>query len=183
MSVAVPVIDYIDGATRRIYLRQGVVDLYPIEDLYHEYRYMRANDESLRVWEPMLKAEGNVPKGAGAFTPRYVVLLLGTKVVPYDEPDQLNQLGDMITDDPDTDPSLYDISGLTTAKPIFIKPSEAETIQLNSESIEYSSFNKARNKVCSFSLNSLSSALLSLLFSSFLSNESFRSDSEYLLKS
>lgn len=143
MSVAVPVIDYIDGATRRIYLRQGVVDLYPIEDLYHEYRYMRANDESLRVWEPMLKAEGNVPKGAGAFTPRYVVLLLGTKVVPYDEPDQLNQLGDMITDDPDTDPSLYDISGLTTAKPIFIKPSEAETIQLNSESIEYSSFNGA----------------------------------------
>lgn len=141
MSVAVPVIDYIDGSTRRVYLRSGVVDFYPIEDIYHEYRYLRRTDESLRKWEALLKAEGNVPKGGGAFTPRYVVLLDGTKIVPFDEPSQLNQLGDMITDDPDTDATLYDISSLTTAKAIFIKPSEAETIQLNSAAIEFSSYN------------------------------------------
>ena len=140
MSVLIPVIESIDGATRRIYLKQGVSDFYPIEDIYHEYRHLRRTDESLRKWNPLLKAEGNVSKGAGAFTPRYVVLLDGTKLVPFDESIQINQLGDMITDDPDVDPLLYDISGLTTAKPIFIKPSEAETIQLNSDAIEYSSY-------------------------------------------
>jgi len=41
---------------------------------------------------------------------------------------RINQLGDMITDDPDVDPSLYDTSTLTVPKVIFIKPSEAETI-------------------------------------------------------
>jgi hypothetical protein len=140
MSVVSPVIDSIDGATRQIFLKAGVSDFFPIEDIYHEYRRLRKNDENLRKFEPLLLASGNVPKGAGAFTPRYVVLLKGTKIVPFNETLQINQLGDMITDDPDVDPSLYDISGLTVPKPIFIKPSESETIQLNSKSIEFSSF-------------------------------------------
>lgn len=140
MSVANPVIASIDGTLRRIYLLQGVSDFYPIEDIYHEYRYRRRTDESLRKFNALLRAEGNVPKGGGAFTPRYVVLLEGTKIVPYDETLQLNQLGDMITDNPDVDATLYDISGLTVPKPIFIKPSEAEIIQLSDTFIEYSSF-------------------------------------------
>jgi len=143
MSVLNPIVDQWDGENRRIYLKQGVVNYYPIEDIYHEYRYARRTDEELRKYEPLLRAEGNVAKGAGAFTPRYVVLLNGTKIIPYNESAQINQLGDMITDNPDVDPSLYDISGLTVAKPIFIKPSEAETIQLNSEAIVYSSFQGA----------------------------------------
>lgn len=142
MSVAVPIIDSIDGVTRRIFLKQGVSDYFPIEDLYHEYRNRRRLDtDGIRKYNPLLKAEGNIPKGGGAFTPRYVVLLEGCKVVPYDEALQISQLGDMITDDPDTDPLLYDISGLTTAKPIFITPSESETIQLNTAEIEFSTFN------------------------------------------
>lgn len=128
MSVLTPVVDTWDGTNRRIYLKQGVSDYYPIEDIYHEYRNERRITEDFRKYDPLLRAEGNIPKGAGAFTPRYVVLLDGTKIVPYDESLQVNQLGDMITDDPDVDPTLYDISGLTVAKPIFIKPSEAETI-------------------------------------------------------
>lgn len=144
MTVSTPVIDYIDGSARRIYLKQGVSDYYPIEDVYHEYRTRRREDtDGLRKWEPLLKADGNVAKGGGAFTPRYVVLLDETKIIPYDESLQLNQLGDIITDTPDTSPNIYDVSGLTVAKPIFIKPSEAETIQLNSESIVYSSFQGA----------------------------------------
>lgn len=143
MSVAIPIIDTWDGANRRAYLTQGLGDFFPIEDLYHEYRYARRTDEDLRKYNPLLRAEGNVPKGAGAYTPRYVVLIDGFKLVPYNESTQLNQLGDIITDDPDIDPSLYDISQLTTAKPIFIKPSEAETIQLNNESIVFASFQGA----------------------------------------
>lgn len=141
MSVLNPVIDSIDGVTRRIYLKAGVGDFYPIDDIYREYRNTRRTDENLRKFEPLLRAEGNVPKGGGAFTPRYVVLINGTKIIPFNESLQLNQLGDMITDNPDVDPSLYDISGLTVAKPIFIKPSEAEIIQLNSSQIEYASYN------------------------------------------
>jgi hypothetical protein len=141
MSVAVPVISSIDGALRRIYLLPGVSDYFPIEDVYHEYRNRRRLDtNSIRKYEPLLKAEGNVPKGNNAFTPRYVVLLNGTKIVPFNNSIEINQLGDMITDDPDTDPTLYDVSSLTVPKVIFIQPSEAEIIQLNSQDIQYSSF-------------------------------------------
>ena len=144
MSVGTPIIATIDGTTRRIYLKSGVSDYYPIEDIYHEYRRLRALDtDGIRGFEPLLRAEGNVPKGAGAFTPRYVVLLDGTKIIPFDETLQINQLGDMITDDPDVDPALYDTSTLTVPKVIYIKPSESETIQLNSEAIVYSSFSGA----------------------------------------
>lgn len=141
MSVLSPIIDSIDGATRRIYLKSGVSNYFPIDDLYREYKRLRATDENLRKYYPLLRAEGNIPKGSGAFTPRYVVLINGTKIVPFNESLQLNQLGDMITDNPDVDATLYDISTLTVAKPIFIKPSEAETIQLNSTQIEYASYN------------------------------------------
>ena len=140
MSVVSPIVLTWDGLNRRIYLKSGVSDYFPIEDIYHEYRNVRRLDENLRAFEPLLKAEGNTKKGGGAFTPRYVVLLNGTKIVPFNETLQINQLGDMITDDPDADATLYDISGLTVAKPIFIKPSESEIIQLNSLSIEYSSY-------------------------------------------
>ncbi|RLA38939.1 MAG: hypothetical protein DRR06_19940, partial [Gammaproteobacteria bacterium] len=143
MTVATPVVALWDGVNRRAHLAQGVAEFFPIEDLYHEYRNERRTNEAFRGFNPMMRAEGNIPKGAGAFTPRYVVLLEGFKLIPYDESLQLNQLGDMITDDPDTDATLYDISGLTTAKPIFIAPSEAETIQLNQGDIEYASFGNA----------------------------------------
>ncbi len=141
MTVAQPIVDVWDGANRRVYLKQGVTDFYPIEDIYHEYRSARRTDESLRKFEALLKAEGNIAKGGGAFTPRYVVLLDGTKVVPYDEGIRINQLGDMITDDPDNDPDLYDLTGFVNPIRVFIKPSEAEIIQLNSGAIEYGSFN------------------------------------------
>lgn len=145
MSVATPIIDSIDGSTRRIFLKEGVSNFFPIEDLYHEYRNRRRLDiDGIRKYNPLLRAEGNIPKGGGAFTPRYVVLLEGCKIVPFNETLQLNQLGDMITDDPDTDATLYDISNLTFPKPIFITPSEAETIQLNTAEIEFSTYN---NKV------------------------------------
>lgn len=141
MSVLNPIVLSWDGPNRRIYLNADVGDYFPIEDLYHEYRNQRRINEDFRKYDALLKAEGNVPKGAGAFTPRYVVLLDGTKIVPFDNTTQINQLGDIITDDPDTDPLLYDTSTLTVPKVIYIKPSEAETIQLNSDAIEYSSYN------------------------------------------
>lgn len=141
MSVLVPIIDYIDGYTRRVYLKSGVTDIYPIEDIYHEYRNLRRTVESLQKWSPLLRAEGNISKGAGKYTSRYVVLIDGTKIVPFDEATQLNQLGDIITDDPVSDATLYDVSTLTTAKHIFIQPPGAEVIRLDNVAIEQSSYN------------------------------------------
>ena len=140
MSVAVPIISTWDGENRRAYLAEGVSDFYPIEDVYHEYRNQRRLDLELRKYDALLRAEGNISKGAGAFTPRYVVFLDNFKLIPFNDSDQINQLGDIITDDPDVDPTLYDTTTLTVPKVIYIKPSAAETIQLNSGSIVYSSF-------------------------------------------
>ncbi len=146
MSVAVPVVASFNGAERRIYLKEGVDDFYPIEDIYHEYRNARRLNEDLRKFEPLIKAEGNVAKGAGKYTPRYLVFLtkgtpaITTKIIPFDESKQINQKGDIITDIPDTDPFIYDISQLTTAKPIYIEPPGAEVIRLDSAAIEYASF-------------------------------------------
>lgn len=134
MSVASPVVQTWDGANRRIYLAQGVSSYAPIEDIYREYRNQRRLDENLRKFEPLLVAEGNVAKGGGKFTPRYVKLLNGTKIVPYDEALRLDLVGEIITDNPDVDPEIYDITGLTTAKPLFILPSEAEVITVQTGS-------------------------------------------------
>ena len=77
MSVSSPVIDYIDGETRRIYLLEGIEAFHWVDDIYTEYRNLRRTDESLRKWEPLLKASGNDAKGGGKYTPRYVTLLKG----------------------------------------------------------------------------------------------------------
>jgi len=131
MSVAVPIIDSINGVTRRIYLKSGVSSYHPIDDLYKEYRNLRRLDESIRKYEPLLIASGNVNKGGGKATPRYVTLLDGTKVVPFDENGTITQTGEMITDDPDLDATLYDLSGFVSPIKIFITPSEAEVILVN----------------------------------------------------
>ncbi len=131
MSVAVPVVDTWDGVTRRIYLKQGVTEFLPIEDLYREYRNQRRLDENLRKFDALIRAEGMVPKGGGKFTPRYVVLLEGTKIIPYDETGVLTQNGEIITDDPDVDATIYDVSLLTVSKVVLIAPSEAEVIEID----------------------------------------------------
>ena len=96
MSVAVPIVDTWDGPNRIIYLKQGVSNVYPIEDIYHEYRYARRTDENLRKYNPLILAAGNVSKGGGKFTPRYLVLLEGTKIIPFDENNTIYQLGELI---------------------------------------------------------------------------------------
>jgi hypothetical protein len=75
MSVAVPVIDYIDAINRRIYLLAGVTEYHPVTDIYHEVRNLRRTNEALRPYDPFVTAEGNVPKNVAGTkrTPRYAV--------------------------------------------------------------------------------------------------------------
>ena len=75
MSVAQPVIDYIDPATRRIYLLDGVTEYHPIDDIYAEVRYLRRTDETLRKYFMFVQGGGNIPKNVSGTlrTPRYSI--------------------------------------------------------------------------------------------------------------
>ena len=94
------IIASIDGAARRVYLHADTVGatIHPIE-IYKEMRTMRGADELLRRWDLFMDASGNVSKGGGKFTERYVTLLDGTRIVPYDTSHVLIINGTLITDD------------------------------------------------------------------------------------
>jgi len=75
MSVAVPVIDYIDPVTRRVYLLDGITEYHPLDDIYAEVRYLRRTDESLRKYFVFTQGGGNIPKNVQGTlrTPRYAI--------------------------------------------------------------------------------------------------------------
>lgn len=75
MSVAIPVIDYIDPINRKIYLLPGVTEYSPVDDIYKEVRNLRRTDESLRQYPNFVSAGGNLPKNlAGTSrTPRFAI--------------------------------------------------------------------------------------------------------------
>jgi len=75
MSVAVPVIDYIDPATRRIHILAGVTEYHPIDDVYAEVRNLRRTDESMRQYFMFVQGGGNIPKNVTGTlrTPRYAI--------------------------------------------------------------------------------------------------------------
>lgn len=128
MSVATPVVDSWDGEARRIYLKQGVTTFHWIEDIYREYIHERATVESLQKWAPLLKADGNNPKGGGKYTPRYVTMLSGTRVVPYDENSLIEVTGEAITDNADIDPDPFDTSTRTQPLKLYITPPASELV-------------------------------------------------------
>jgi hypothetical protein len=133
MSVEIPVVQTWNGETRRIYLKQGVTKFHWIDDIYKEYRNWRRTDEGARVWEALLKADGNNPKGGGKFTARYITLLHGTRVIPYDENILIEVTGEAITDNADTDPDPFDTSGRTEPLKIYITPASTELVKTGSD--------------------------------------------------
>ncbi len=134
MSVADPVIDTYDGAARRIYLKQGLIGFHWIDDIYREYIYYRSVNEDFQKWFPFMKAFGNEPKGGGAFTPRYITLLQGARVVPYDENILITVTGEAITDNADVDPDPFDTSTRVNPLKIYLTPPAAEIVSVSSGS-------------------------------------------------
>ena len=130
-------IDYIDAANRRIYLSSETVDasIHPI-DIYTEMRTLRRTDETLRAYDVFLKAYGNVPKGSGKYTEKYVVCQLGTKIVPYDTAHALTITGTIITDDGYEGVHCFDRSLLSSDVTVDINyvPPQVEVITINTGS-------------------------------------------------
>lgn len=143
MSVAQPVIDSFDGASRRIFLKQGVSAFHWIEDIYREYIHERSVTEDFRKWFPFMVQAGNEPKGGGKFTPRYITLLNGCRVVPYDENILITVTGEAITDNAEVDPDPFDTTSRTQAVKLYITPPAAEIVNDTEalEAIDHISFN------------------------------------------
>lgn len=129
MSVAEPVIDYLDLTTKHIYLRDGVREYHPVEDIYAEVRNLRKLNESYRVFDIPVKAYGNIAKGGGKYTPRYAMFNNGWKVVPEDTAHTLSITGEQITDDGQSGPACIDISVLTSPVIIQYAPPAAEIVR------------------------------------------------------
>jgi hypothetical protein len=118
MSVAAPVVDYVEPSTRRVYLLAGITEYHPIDDVYAEIRNLRETDESLRQYFMFVQGGGNVPKNAAGTqrTPRYAIFQNCKVVVSgntYVSGEQLyaDENGDVIGKGPDCidhDLSPYD---------------------------------------------------------------------------
>lgn len=121
-----PVVASFDWPNRRIYM--AAATWHPL-DVYREMRADRRLNEYGRQFDPLVKYDGNVPKGGGKFTPRYMTMLQGAKIVPVDggtEPITDVQ-GEIITDD---QTPFIDVSSLTTKPQVNYAPAEAEIIEV-----------------------------------------------------
>lgn len=80
--------------------------------------------------------EGAIPKGGGKFTPRFMILLGGTKLVPQDLRHTLKITGEIITDNPELDPDIIDTSSLTSAVFTDYAPPTAEILSISTQDKE-----------------------------------------------
>ena len=115
---------------RLVYLHADTVGatVHPI-DIYKEMRSLRSSDESLRKFDLFMEASGNVPKGGGKFTERYVILL-NTRLVPYDTSHILTINGTIITDTGQEGIEAFDRSPLSPSTSIDIAyvPPQVEVV-------------------------------------------------------
>ncbi len=130
-------IDFIDGPSRRIYLGldSTLSDLQPM-DIYKEMRTLRRTNEELRKYDVFLQGRGNESKGGGKFTPRFVVCLSGTRLVPYDANHTLTVIGEIITDEETSGIQCFDKTLLTPGVLVDIdyQPPQVEIIVVQSGS-------------------------------------------------
>jgi len=78
-----------------------------------------------------LVMRGNTPKGGGANTERYLVMLDGTKLVPWDEPGFVQVSGVVIGDDGSAEgPGQFDRSLITSAVDISYTPKQVEVLEI-----------------------------------------------------
>ena len=125
------IIASIDPAARRIFLHADTVgaDVHPI-DIYREMRTLRKDDETLRAYDVFMQAYGNVAKGGGKFTERYVQLINGTRIVPFDTDHELTITGTIITDDGQEGIAVFDRTSLDVSTVVDINyvPPQVEVI-------------------------------------------------------
>jgi len=109
MSVASPIIDFIDGPLRHIHLKSpadwppekiinGVLVWNSVDDIYTEVRHLRRVNEELRHFDAFCSALPLIDRGEGATTGRGLILLKSTRIVPFDSDQTQRITGELLSD-------------------------------------------------------------------------------------
>ena len=118
----------VDYVARRIYLSIATVNT-DIDTLliYKEVRTIRRQTPEHQQFKPMIIAGGNVTKIPGqSYTPIYVTLLYGCRIVPYNQQHKLRLIRDTFTDDGSAGRDCFDRTTLTHAVDIDVDFPEVE---------------------------------------------------------
>lgn len=92
-------VDRLDVLNKIVFIKADVTSFHPTVDMYPEVRSIRRIDESTRVKDNPVSAQGNEPAGAN-FTPRRAVLNDGWRIgLEFQSNWTLSITGEMISDD------------------------------------------------------------------------------------
>lgn len=125
-----PKVDSVDYVNKRIYLSSDTVSLDSLDtlDIYEEVRGLRRTNTDHRKFSRMIVAGEIFEKTAGNFTPAFVRLLNGCRIVPFDTSHDIKLIRETFTDDNLTGRDCFDRSSLspTTAVDIDVDIKEVE---------------------------------------------------------
>ncbi len=96
-----PLVATVDYPNKRIYLSAQTADTdLDTLDVYREVRALRRTTAAHRNYRPMIVGGGNLEKIAGvSYTPAYVQLLYGCRIVPYNSSHTIRLIRDTFSDD------------------------------------------------------------------------------------
>lgn len=123
-----PLVASVDYPNKRIYLSVETVNTdLDLLDVYREIRALRRTNNAHRNFKPMIEAGGNITKITGvSYTPAYVVLRYGCRIVPYDQHHKIRLIRDTFTDDGYAGRDCFDRTTLTNAVDIDVDFPERE---------------------------------------------------------
>ena len=126
-----PVVSTVDYISKRIYLHANTVGVdFDTMDVYKEVRALRSADTQTpyphRNFKPMIIQGGNIQKTPTTKTAKYVQLLYGCRIVPFDTNQSLRVIRDTFTDDGFAGRDCFDRSSLTNTVDIDIDFPEVE---------------------------------------------------------
>jgi len=127
----VPLVASVDYDLKRIYLDASTVGTsIDTMDVYREVRARRVSTNGDRNYKPMIVGGGNVQKTATTFTPKFVQLLFGCRIVPYDTSHTLTLVRETFTDDNFSAQEVFDLTPLspTTSVNILVNVPQVEVI-------------------------------------------------------
>lgn len=129
-------VDYVE---KKIYLHADTVGIeLDTMDVYKEVRTLRRLDSQTpyphRSFKPIIIQGGNIQKTATTFTPKYVQLLYGCRIIPYDADQNLKVVRDTFTDDGKVGRDCFDRTGLINNVDIDYVPPQVEIIEVSSGS-------------------------------------------------
>jgi hypothetical protein len=131
-----PVVSTVNYITKRIYLHANSVGVdFDTMDVYKEVRALRVADTQTpsphRSFKPMIIQGGNIQKTPTTKTAKYVQLLYGCRIVPFDTNQLLKVIRDTFTDDGLEGRDCFDRTGLVNQVDIDYAIDKVEIVEVN----------------------------------------------------